>query len=152
MAVKPIPDDYRTVTPYLIVKGAAHALDFYTKAFGATELFRMPGPNGCVAHAEFKIGDGVVMMADEFPDMGARGPESFGGSPVHLMFYVKDVDAVTDRAVTAGAKVIRPVKDQFYGDRSATVTDPFGHTWTIATHIEDVTPEEAQKRMAAMHP
>ncbi len=149
MAVSPIPNGYHTVTPYLIVKGAAKALDFYVKAFGAKELFRFPMPDGRLGHAEIKIGDSHIMLADEFPDMGARGPETLGGSPVGLCLYVEDVDAVAEQAIAAGAKVVRPVKDQFYGDRSGTFTDPFGHQWTIATHKEDVSPEEMQRRSAA---
>ena len=152
MSVKPIPDGYHTVTPYLIVKGAARALDFYKKAFGATELFRMPGPGGKIMHAEIKIGDSPIMLADEFPEMDARGPQSLGGTPVGLCLYVEDVDARFAKAVAAGGKVLRPVVDQFYGDRSGTVADPFGHKWTIATHKEDVSPEEMKRRMAAMAP
>jgi PhnB protein len=150
MAVKPIPDGYHTVTPYMIVKGAAQALDFYKKAFGATELMRFPGPDGKVGHAEIRIGDSAIMLADEHPDMGARSPQSFGGSPVSILLYVKDVDTMAKQAIAAGAKVLKPVQDQFYGDRSGTFTDPFGHIWTIATHKEDVTPEEMQRRMQEM--
>jgi PhnB protein len=146
MPVKPIPDGYHTVTPYLIVRGGARALEFYKQAFGATELFRMADPSGKVGHAEIRIGDCPVMLADEYPDMGARSPESFGGSPVSLYVYVEDVDAVAERAIAAGAKVERPVKDQFYGDRSGTFVDPFGHKWTIATHVEDLTPEQMHQR------
>ena len=149
MAVKPIPDGYQAVTPYLIVAGAARALDFYTQVFGATEIMRMPGPNG-IAHAEIRIGDSVVMLADESPDMGYKGPVALGGSPVSLMLYVADVDATFQRAVAAGAVQQRPVQDQFYGDRSGTLEDPFGHVWTIATHIEDVAPDEIDRRLAAM--
>jgi PhnB protein len=149
MGVKPIPDGYHSVTPYLIVKGAARAIDFYKQAFGATELFRMADPSGRVGHAEIKIGDSPVMLADEFPDMGYRGPESLGGSAVSLLIYVENVDAVAGQAVAAGAKVLRPVKDQFYGDRSGTFADPFGHVWTIATHKEDLSPEELQQRSEA---
>jgi PhnB protein len=149
MAVKPIPDGYHTATPYLIVQGAARALEFYKKAFGATELMRLAGPDGRVGHAEIKVGDSPIMLADEFPEMGIRGPHSFGGSPVHLLLYVEDVDARFDRAIAAGATVQRPVKDQFYGDRSGTLTDPFGHVWTIATHKEDVSPEEVHRRFEA---
>lgn len=149
MAVKPIPDGYQAVTPYLIVSGAARALDFYTQVFGATEIMRMPGPNG-VAHAEMRIGDSVVMLADESPDMGYKGPVALGGSPVSLMLYVADVDATFQRAVAAGAVQQRPVQDQFYGDRSGTLEDPFGHVWTVATHIEDVAPDEIDRRLAAM--
>ena len=151
MPVKPIPDGYHSVTPYLIVKGAADAIAFYEKAFGATELFRMAGPDGKVGHAEFRIGDSPVMLADEFPEMGAKGPRAFGGSPVHMLIYVEDRDAVFARALAlaAGATVSRPLEDQFYGDRSGTLTDPFGHRWTIATHKEDLSPEELQKRSEA---
>jgi PhnB protein len=149
MAVKPIPEGYHSVTPYLIIKGAARAIDFYKQAFGATELFRMADPGGRVMHAEIKIGDSPVMLADESPDMGMRSPEAFGGSPVSLALYVEDVDGMAKRATAAGAKAVRPVQDQFYGDRSGTFTDPFGHTWTIATHKEDVPPEELQKRSEA---
>jgi len=130
MAVKPIPDGYHTVTPYLVVKGAASAIDFYKKAFGATELMRMAGPDGRVGHAEIRIGDSPIMLADEFPEMGFKGPQSLGGSAVGILLYVKDVDTLFNQAVAAGGKVSRPVKDQFYGDRSGTLTDPFGHVWT----------------------
>ena len=149
MPVKPIPDGYQAVTPYLIVSGAARALDFYKQVFGATELMRLAGPNG-VAHAEMRIGDSVVMLADESPDMGYKGPVALGGSPVSLMLYVADVDATFQRAVAAGAVQQRPVQDQFYGDRSGTLEDPFGHVWTVATHIEDVAPDEIDRRLAAM--
>jgi PhnB protein len=148
--VKPIPDGYHTATPYLVVKGGTRALEFYKKAFGATELFRMPGPEGKIGHAEIRIGDSPIMLADEHPDMGARSPESFGGTPVSILLYVDDVDGVVKQAVAAGAKITRPVEDKFYGDRSGTVTDPFGHSWHIATHKEDVSMEEMQRRMAAM--
>jgi PhnB protein len=150
MAVKPIPDGYHTVTPYLIVKDAARALDFYKKAFGAKETMRFPGPGGKIGHAEIKIGNSPIMLADEHPQMGASSPQTLGGSPVSLCLYVEDADGLFDRAVSAGAKVVRPLKDQFYGDRSGTVADPFGHVWTIATHKEDVSPEEMQKRMQAV--
>ena len=149
MPVNPIPDGYQAVTPYLIVSGAARALDFYTQVFGATEIMRMPGPNG-IAHAEIRIGDSVVMLADESPDMGYKGPVALGGSPVSLMLYVADVDATFQRAIAAGAVQQRPVRDQFYGDRSGTLEDPFGHVWTVATHIEDVAPDEIDRRLAAM--
>lgn len=148
--VKPIPDGYHSITPYLIVRGAARAIDFYKQVFGANEIMRMPGPDGRIGHAELRIGDSVVMMADEHPEMGAVSPESVGGSPVMMLLYTTDVDAVFARAIAAGAKQLRPIVDQFYGDRSGTVSDPFGHTWTIATHKEDVAPEEMQRRMAAM--
>ena len=150
MPVKPIPDGYHTATPYLIVKGAADAIEFYKQAFGAAELFRVPGPDGVLMHAEIKIGDSIIMLADEFPQMDALGPKTIGGSPVGLMLYLANVDEVFHRAITAGAKEIRPLQNQFYGDRSGTVEDPFGHKWTIATHVEDLTPAEIEQRMAAM--
>ena len=148
MAVNPIPAGYHSVTPYLIIDGAAKAIDFYKKAFEAEELLRMPMPDGKVAHAEIKIGDSPVMMADEQEEH--RGPRSYGGTPVSLMIYVKDVDRIFKQASVAGAKEQRPVVDQFYGDRSGTLVDPFGHVWTIATHVEDVSPEEIDRRMAKM--
>jgi PhnB protein len=149
--VRPIPDGYYSVTPYLIVKDAAAAIEFYKKAFGAKELFRMaPGKGDKIGHAEIRIGNSPVMLADEFPEHGVRSPDSIGGSPVSLLLYVEDVDATGARAVTAGAKVVRPIKDQFYGDRSGTYTDPFGHTWTIATHKEDLSPEEIEQRSTAV--
>ena len=147
--VKPIPEGYHTATPYLIVRDAAGALEFYKKAFGATELFRMAGPGGKVMHAEIQIGDSRLMLADEFPEMGYRGPQALGGSPVGICLYVEDVDALAARATAAGAKVRRPVQDQFYGDRSGTFEDPYGHVWTLATHIEDLTPEQIHERAAA---
>jgi PhnB protein len=146
MAVKPIPDGYHSVTPYLIVKGADRAIDFYKNVFGASERMRMDGPNGTVGHAEIEIDGSAIMLADEFPDMGYRSPQSIGGTAVSLHLYVKDVDACFNRAVAAGAKALRPVQDQFYGDRSGTVEDPFGHFWTISTHKEDLSPEELRKR------
>jgi PhnB protein len=146
---KPIPDGYHSATPYLIVKGAAEAIDFYKHAFGATESFRMANPNGGIAHAEIKIGDSVIMLADEHPDMGYRGPRSLGGSAVSIMLYVADVDGTFGRALKAGAKAQRPVANQFYGDRSGTLEDPFGHIWTISTHVEDVSPEEMKRRAEA---
>jgi PhnB protein len=149
MAVKPIPDGYHTATPYLIVKGAARAIEFYQKAFGAIEVMRMADPGGRVGHAEVKIGDSPIMLADEIPEMGYRGPQSLGGTAVSICLYVEDVDARFNRAVAAGAQVLRPVKDQFYGDRSGTLADPFGHVWTIATHKEDVAPEEMRRRAEA---
>jgi PhnB protein len=152
MAVKPIPDGYQTVTPYLIVSGAAKALEFYKKAFGAKERMRLASPDGKIGHAEIQIGDSVVMLADEFPQMGAKSPQTIGGTPVGICVYVEKVDAVFQQALAAGGKEERAVKDQFYGDRSGTFIDPFGHKWTVATHIEDVTPEEIGKRMAAMKP
>jgi PhnB protein len=150
MAVKPIPDGYHSVTPYMIVKGAAKAIDFYKNAFGATELMRFPGPNNTVMHAEIKIGDSVVMLADEPQGGDHRNPLAIGGTPVSLMVYVQDVDKVFKQAVSLGAKSTREVEDQFYGDRSGNLTDPFGHVWTIATHKEDVSAEEMQRRMAAL--
>lgn len=150
MAVKPIPDGYHSVTPYLIVREAAKALDFYKKALNAKELLRMDGPDGKIGHAEIKVGDSPIMLADEFPAMGFRSPQSLGGAGVSLMIYVEDVDARFNQAVSAGAKVLRPVKDQFYGDRSGTVEDPFGHVWTISTHKEDLSMEEIHKRAASM--
>ena len=150
MPVKPIPSGYHTLTPYLIVKDAARAIEFYRQAFGAEEVMRLPGPGGKIGHAEIKIGDSRIMMADEFPDMGALGPQSLGGTPVFLLLYVPDVDADFERAIAAGARSIRPVKDQFYGDRSGMVADPFGHLWALATHIEDVPPEEMRRRSDAM--
>lgn len=149
-SVKPIPEGYHTATPHLIVRGAASAIGFYKKAFGATELLRMAEPSGKVRHAEIKIGDSLIMLADEFPEMGVRSPESFGGSPVSFYLYVADVDGVFRQAVAAGAKVLEPVADQFYGDRRGAVTDPFGHAWYIATHKEDLSPEEIGKRAAAL--
>jgi len=146
---KPIPDGYRTATPYLIVKGAAEAIEFYKRAFGATEMLRMADPQGKVGHAEIKIGDSVIMLADEHPAMGYRGPHSIGGSSVSILLYLEDVDAVFERAVKAGAKAQRPVMNQFYGDRSGTLEDPFGHVWTVATHVEDVAPEEMKRRAEA---
>jgi PhnB protein len=150
MAVKPIPDGYHTVTPYMTVRGAAQALDFYKAAFGATEVLRMPMPDGSVAHAEFKIGDSIIMMGEENPAWGNKSPQALGGTPTGLMIYVPDCDAVFARALAAGATVMKPLENQFYGDRSGTVIDPFGHAWTVATHVEDVPPAEMQTRMDAM--
>jgi len=144
--VKPIPEGYHTATPYLIIKGAAAALEFYKNAFGAIELCRMPNPDGRVGHAEIKVGDSIIMLADEHPEIGARSPETYGGTPVSLMLYVEDVDAVFNRAVAAGAKVERPVTNQFYGDRTGGIIDPFGHKWYLATHVEDVSTEEMLRR------
>lgn len=148
--VKPVPEGYHTLTPYVIVKGASAAIDFYRKAFGAEELVRMPMPGGLVGHAELQLGDSRLMMADEMPESGAKSPSTLRGTTAGLCLYVPDVDAIFKRAVDAGAKVVRPVQDQFYGDRSGTVEDPFGHQWTLATHIEDVSPEEMTRRMANM--
>jgi PhnB protein len=149
MAVKPIPDGYYTVTPYLVVRGGAEAIEFYKKAFNATEIDRMLAPGGKLGHAEIQIGNSRLMLSDEMPEMGAKAPETLGGSPVGICLYVEDADAIFKQALAAGAKEERPMKDQFYGDRSGTVRDPFGHQWTISTHIEDVSPEEMGRRMAS---
>jgi PhnB protein len=149
MTTKSIPDGYHSVTPYLIVKGAADAIEFYKRTFGAAELMRMPRPDGKIGHAEIKIGDSAVMLADEHLEMGHRSPQSLGGAGVSLMVYVERVDDVFKRAIASGARELQPIKDQFYGDRSGTLQDPFGHTWTIATHIEDIAPEEMHRRAAA---
>jgi PhnB protein len=151
MTVKAVPDGYHTVTPYLIINGAAQAIEFYKRAFGAAELVRMPDPQGRIGHAEIKIGDSMIMLADEHQEMGYRGPRTLGGTSVSILLYVADVDTMFDRAIKAGAKSQRPVADQFYGDRMGTLEDPFGHVWTIGTHIEDVSPEEMKRRMAAAH-
>jgi PhnB protein len=150
MAVKAIPDGYYSLTPYLHVKGAAEALEFYKKAFGATEVVRMPGPGGRIMHAEVKIGNSMLMLADENPERGAFSPSTTGRATSSVMFYTDDVDATFKRAVAAGAKADQQPTDMFWGDRMANITDPFGQMWGIATHQEDVTPEEMQKRMAAM--
>ncbi len=147
--VKPIPDGYHSVTPYLYIDGAARAIDFYKHAFGAVEVMRLEAPGGKIGHAEIKIGDSHVMLADEFPEMGARGPHTIGGTAVGLMVYLPDVDVVVDRAVKAGATLERPVENKFYGDRMGGIIDPFGHRWYISTHVEDVPPEEMEKRAAA---
>jgi len=148
MAVKPIPEGYHSVTPYLIVKDASKAIEYYKKAFGATEIMRFPGPNNTVAHAEIQIGDSRIMLAD--PGQNEyRSPQELGGTPVSLMIYVNDVDKVFNQAVSAGAKQSRPIQDQFYGDRSGNLIDQFGHVWTVATHKEDVSPEEMERRMKA---
>jgi PhnB protein len=146
--VKPIPDGYPQVSPYLCIDGASDAIEFYGTVFGATERMRMPAPEGKIGHAELEIGDSVIMLSDEYPDMGMRGPKALGGTPITLSVYVEDVDTVFDRAVNAGAKVLRPVENQFYGDRSGQFEDPFGHRWSVATHVEDVPPDEMAKRMA----
>ncbi len=148
--VKPIPDGYRTVTPYLCIDGAEAAIAFYGEVFGATERMRMPAPEGKIGHAELQLGDSVIMLSDEFPEMGVTSPKNLGGSPVTMSVYVEDVDTVFDRAVEAGAKALRPVEDQFYGDRSGQFEDPFGHRWSVATHVEDVPPDEMASRAAAM--
>jgi PhnB protein len=150
---QPIPDAYRRVTPCLVVQGGAKALEFYAEVFGATERMRFPGPGGTVAHAEIQIGDSVVIIEDEVPEQGSKAPPPGGvaGSPSSLFIYVADVDAVIARAVERGATLKRPPQDQFYGDRDGHIVDPFGHGWTIATHVEDVAPEELARRMAELY-
>lgn len=147
---KPIPEGFQGATPYLCCKGAAGAIEFYKKAFGATEVMRLAEPGGRIGHAEIKIGAAIVMLADEYPEMDVRSPLTLGGSPVTIHLYVDDVDALARRAVEAGAKLLRPVEDQFYGDRSGRLSDPFGHVWIISTHTEDVSPAELQRRYEAM--
>jgi PhnB protein len=148
--VKPIPDGYPQVTPYLCVDGADRAIEFYSKVFGATERMRMPAPDDKVGHAELQVGDGIIMLSDEFPEMGARSPKTVGGTPVTISVYVEDVDRVFDQALQSGATALRTVENQFYGDRSGQFEDPFGHRWSVATHVEDVSPEEMAKRAAEM--
>ena len=145
-SVQPIPEGHPAVSPYLIVDDATRALEFYKKAFGARELMRHAGPDGRIGHAEVRIGDSVIMLADEHPEVNARSPKTIGGTPVSLHVYVKDVDAVARQAAGAGAKVVRPVQTQFYGDRNGTLEDPFGHQWHISTHVEDVSPAELRRR------
>jgi PhnB protein len=147
---KPIPDGYPRVTPYLCVDGAAGAIEFYTKVFGATERMRMPAPDDKIGHAELEFGESIVMLSDEFPEMGQRSPKTVGGSPVTISVYVEDVDRAFDAAIEAGAQSLRPVEDQFYGDRVGQFEDPFGHRWSIASHVEDVSPEEMAARAKAM--
>jgi PhnB protein len=146
--VKPIPDGYPQLTPYLAIDGAEAAIEFYGKVFGARERMRMPAPEGKIGHAELEIGDALIMLADEFPEMSAPSPKRIGGSPVTISLYVDDVDAVFESALEAGATELRAVENQFYGDRSGQFEDPFGHRWSIATHVEDVPPEEMEKRAA----
>jgi len=146
--VKPIPDGYPRVSPYLCIDGAADAIEFYTKVFGATERTRMPAPEGKIGHAELQIGDSVIMLSDEFPEMGNRSPKSVGGTPVILSVYVEDVDGVFGQAIDLGAKSVQEVENQFYGDRSGQFEDPFGHRWSVATHVEDVAADEMAKRAA----
>jgi PhnB protein len=148
MAIQAIPEDYRGATPYLCVQGAARAIDFYIEAFGARESMRMPQPDGRIGHAEIRIGSAPIMLADEFPEIGFRSPKTFGGSSVNLLVYVENVDALAARAEAAGATIKRPVADQFYGDRVVVLEDPFGHSWSFATHIEDVSPDEMRRRAA----
>ena len=145
-----VPKGYHVVTPYLSIKGAAGAIAFYKKIFGAKEVMRMPGPNGTIGHAEIRIGDSRIMLADEYPGMNFRGPGAFGGTPVHIHMYVKDADKVAKNAAAAGARLLRPVADQFYGDRSGSLEDPFGHIWHVATHTKDISMKEMKKRAAAM--
>lgn len=145
---KAVPEGYPQLSPYLSVDGAAAAIEFYTGVFGATERARMPGPGGRVAHAELQVGDSVLMLSDEWPEMGSLGPRSVGGTPVTLSIYVEDVDEVFSRALEAGATEVRPVETQFYGDRSGLLEDPFGHRWNVATHVEDVAPDEMARRAA----
>jgi PhnB protein len=146
--VKPIPDGYPQVTPYLCVAGAEAAIAFYSAVFGATERLRLAGPDGLIGHAELQIGDSLVMLSDEYPEMDQRSPKSLGGTPVTLSVYTDDVDAVFERAVAGGATPTRPPTDQFYGDRAGQFEDPFGHRWSVATHVEDVSPEEMARRAA----
>jgi PhnB protein len=150
-SVKPIPDGYHSVTPYLIIgkRKAAEAIDFYVRAFNAKEIMRMPGPDGGIAHAEIQLGDSKIMLADEAPTIDAFGPDHFKGSPISLLVYIPDVDAITKQATAAGATVTRPIADQFYGDRTAGLTDPFGHRWYLATHVRDVSKEEMEQHMHA---
>jgi PhnB protein len=148
-AVKPIPDGYRNITPYLIVADGAGAVAFYQRAFDASVRLRLERPDGKIGHAELVIGDSLIMLADEYPPLEARSPAAYGGSPVGLHLYVEDADAVATRAVAAGAKLVQPVEDKFYGDRLGTIEDPFGHRWYVSTHIEDVSPEEIGRRATA---
>ena len=148
--VKAIPEGYHTATPYLICNGAAEAIEFYKKVFGATEIMRMPMPGGKLGHAEVRIGDSVIMLADENPQHGVYSPQHYGGTPVSVLLYVEKVDAIFNQAVSAGAKAVRPPQDMFYGDRTSTITDPFGHSWYIHTHVKDVSPEEMRKAMEQM--
>lgn len=146
--VKAVPEGYHSVTPYLCVSDAARAIEFYKEAFGATERMRMEAPGGKIGHAEIQVGDSIIALADEYPEMNFRSPQTLGGPSSQFMIYVEDVDARFEQAVAAGAKVVKPVKDEFYGDRSGSVEDPFGHRWYISTHIEDVTREEMERRVA----
>jgi len=147
--VKAIPEGYHTITPNLVIAGAEKAIDFYKKGFGATEIARMPGPNGGIMHAELRIGDSVFMLGEEMPEMGAKGPKALGGSPVSLYVYVENVDAAWDRAIKAGATSVMPLADMFWGDRTGWLEDPFGHKWALAQHVKDLTPEEIQKGQEA---
>jgi PhnB protein len=145
--VKAIPDGYHSVTPYLVVQGAAQAIDFYRRAFGAQEIMRMDGPGGKLTHAEIRIGDSVIMLSDEMPGATVRSPQSVGGTTASIFVYLEDVDSVFKRAEAAGAKVVMPLANQIWGDRYGTLADPFGHVWSLATHVEDVAPEEISRRM-----
>jgi PhnB protein len=149
MSAKPIPDEYHSVTPYLVFKDAARAIEFYKNAFGAKEAFRLSEPSGKIGHAEITVGNSRIMLADEYPDFGALSPQTIGGSPVRIHLYVEDSDKIFKQAVKAGGTILRPVADQFYGDRSGMIADPFGYSWNIATHKEDVSPEEMQRRWTA---
>ena len=149
--VKPIPDGYSSLTPYLIVSDGNAAMRFYKDAFGATERMCLDAPGGKIGHAELTIGDSVIMLADEYPEMGALSPATIGGTPIGLHLYVTDVDTVTSRAVAAGGKLLHPPENKFYGDRNSTIEDPFGHRWYLSTHVEDVSPDEIARRAAAMH-
>jgi PhnB protein len=146
MGVQAVPEGYHSITPYLAIDGAAEAIEFYKRAFGATEVMRVQAPGGKIGHAEIEVDGSRIMLGDEYPDMGFRGPKAYGGSPVSLHLYVSDVDTVARQAVAAGAKELRPVKDQFYGDRTGSFEDPFGHVWHIATHKEDLAPDELKRR------
>jgi PhnB protein len=150
--VKAIPDGYHSVQPYLHIRGAAKAIEFYKQAFGAVEVMRMPQPDGRLGHAEIRIGDSVVMLADEYPERGIHGPEHYGGAPMTLMFYTEDCDATYRKAIAAGSKSLREPTDQFYGDRMAGIEDPFGFQWYVATHVKDLSPQEMQAAMAAQQP
>jgi len=150
-AVKSVPEGYPSLSPYLIVRDGAAAIDFYQKVFGATLRMKLDAPGGRVGHAELEIGNGLVMLADEHPELGALAPTTIGGTPVGLHLYLEDVDAVAKKAVAAGATLKRPVESEFYGDRLGSIIDPFGHLWHIATHVEDVSPEEIQRRSSLLH-
>jgi PhnB protein len=150
MAVSAVPPGYRSITPYIIVDGAARAIAWYTQAFNGKELMRLPAPGDKIGHAEVELGDSRIMLADESPTHDARAPKAFGGSPVSLLLYVPDVDATVAKAQSTGATIKSPPEDKFYGDRMATLIDPFGHTWSVATHIEDVPEDEMKRRIAAM--
>lgn len=148
MAAHHVPEGYHSVIPYLVVDGAARAIEFYSEAFGATEVMRMPYPDGRIGHAEIRIGDAHVMLADEHPEQGYRGPNAYGGTAVSIMIYVEDADRCFKAAVERGAKAVNPIELKFYGDRMGQLVDPFGHSWTLATHVEDVAPEEMERRAA----